>query len=97
MDKEYSDLDELAASLEERISKEEKEIYTERTVEEAYNPKNVGVLENPDGAGRITGPCGDTMQIHLQVEDDTIEDGKFITDGCGASAACGSVVTELAK
>ena len=96
-DEEYSDLDEFVASLEETIGKEEKEIYTERTLEEAYNPKNVGELENPDGAARITGPCGDTMQIHLQIEDGAIADGKFITDGCGASAACGSVITKLAK
>ncbi|MBN1761560.1 MAG: iron-sulfur cluster assembly scaffold protein [Methanomicrobia archaeon] len=83
--------------MEETIQKEEREIYTERTLEEAYNPKNVGELKNPDGAASITGPCGDTVQIHLAVKGDTIVASKFITDGCGASTACGSVITELAK
>ncbi len=92
-----SSLDELIASIEGTISREESEIYTEKTLEEAYNPKNVGELENPDGAARVIGPCGDTMQIHLKVEGDTITESKFITDGCGASTACGSVITELSK
>jgi nitrogen fixation NifU-like protein len=95
--KAYSGLDELVASMEETIQKEEREIYTERTLEEAYNPKNVGELNNPDGAARIKGPCGDTVQIHLAVKGDTIVASTFITDGCGASTACGSVITELAK
>ncbi len=93
----FSNLDELIGGIEETIMGEEREIYTEKTLEEAYNPKNVGELKNPDGAARVTGPCEDTMQIHLKVERDIIIDSKFMTDGCGASTACGSVVTELVK
>ncbi|MGB7532599.1 MAG: iron-sulfur cluster assembly scaffold protein [Halobacteriota archaeon] len=99
-----SDFDELLENLQAEILKEEKEIYTERTLKEAYNPKNVGELKKPGGAARVTGPCGDTMQIHLKVKvnakedlSDKIVDCKFITDGCGASVACGSVITELVK
>jgi len=91
------DFDDLINELEAAIQKEEKELYSERTLEEAYNPKNVGVLEDPDGCGRITGPCGDTIQIHLKVADGKIADCKFITDGCGPSTASGSTVTEMAK
>jgi len=91
------EFDDLINELEAAIQKEEKELYSERTLEEAYNPKNVGVLEDPDGCGRITGPCGDTSQIHLKVEGGKIVDCKFITDGCGPSTASGSAVTEMAK
>ena len=91
------EFDDLVNELEAAIQKEEKELYSERTLEEAYNPKNVGVLEDPDGYGRITGPCGDTMQIHLKIADAKIVDCKFITDGCGPSTASGSAVTEMAK
>ncbi|RCV65073.1 nitrogen fixation protein NifU [Methanophagales archaeon] len=91
------EFDDLINELEAAIQKEEKELYSEKTLEEAYNPKNVGVLEDPDGCGRITGPCGDTMQIHLKVEGGKIVDCKFITDGCGPSTASGSTVTEMAK
>ena len=92
-----SSLDELIASIEGTISREESEIYTEKTLEEAYNPKNVGELRNPDGAARVIGPCGDTMQMQIKVDGDYIKASKFITDGCGASIACGSVVTEMVK
>jgi nitrogen fixation NifU-like protein len=93
----FLEFDELVASIDETIRKEERAIYTERALAEAYNPKNVGELKNPDGAARITGPCGDTMQIQLHVEGDVLTDVKFVTDGCGASTACGSIITELAK
>ncbi len=94
---ENNEFDDLIGEIEGKIQKDESEIYTERTREEAYNPKNVGELKEPSAAGRITGPCGDTVQIHLRIEGDTITDTKFITDGCGPSIACGSVVTELVK
>ncbi|MEA3487916.1 MAG: iron-sulfur cluster assembly scaffold protein [Euryarchaeota archaeon] len=92
-----NEFDDLIGEIEGKIQKDESEIYTERTREEAYNPKNVGELKEPSAVGRITGPCGDTVQIHLKIEGDTISDTKFMTDGCGPSIACGSVVTELAK
>ena len=94
---ENNEFDDLIQEIEGKIQKDESEIYTERTREEAYNPKNVGELKEPSAVGRIRGPCGDTVQIHLRVEGDTISDTKFMTDGCGPSIACGSVVTELVK
>ncbi len=94
---ETSDFDELTKKIEEEILKGEREVYTEKTLEEAYNPKNVGELETPSSTARVTGPCGDTLQIHIKIEENEIVDCKFMTDGCGASMACGSVVTELVK
>jgi len=94
---ENDEFDGLVGEIEGKIQKDESEIYTERTREEAYNPKNVGELKEPSAVGRIRGPCGDTVQIHLRIEGDTISDTKFMTDGCGPSIACGSVISELAK
>lgn len=92
-----SQFDELIRELEEAIREEERELYGEKTIEEAFHPKNIGALENPDGAARITDPDGDTMQIHLKVDEDTITDSKFIIDGRGPAVACGSVITEMVK
>jgi nitrogen fixation NifU-like protein len=94
---EKNEFDDLIQEIEGEIQKDESEIYTERTLEEAHNPKNVGELKEPSAVGKITGPCGDTVQIHLRIEGDTVSDTKFMTDGCGPSIACGSVVTELVK
>ena len=62
------DLDELVKNIEEEVLEEAREIYTEKTLEEAYNPKNVGELKTSSGAARVTGLCGDTLQIHIKVD-----------------------------
>ena len=55
-----------------------------------------GALSNPDGYARVTGPCGDTMEIFLRFENDRINEAAFETDGCGSSAVCGSFAAEMA-
>lgn len=62
------------------------------------NPKNVGVIENPDGYGKVGNPiCGDVMELFIRVKDDIIADIKFKTFGCGSAIATSSMITELAK
>ena len=89
--------EEMVTELEAKIREEEKGYYGEKTVLEALEPKNVGELENPDGAARITDSEGATMQIHLRIDEGIIRDSKFITDARGPTIAFGSVVTELVK
>jgi nitrogen fixation NifU-like protein len=55
-----------------------------------------GALSSPDGYARVTGPCGDTMEIFLKFKGDRIEEAAFETDGCGSSAVCGSFAAEMA-
>ncbi|HPD21270.1 MAG: Fe-S cluster assembly scaffold protein NifU [Pseudomonadota bacterium] len=72
--------------------------YNEKVMDHFRNPRNVGVLENPDGVGTAGNPvCGDIMEISIQVEDDVIKDVRFRTFGCGAAIATSSMVTELVK
>jgi nitrogen fixation NifU-like protein len=89
--------DEMITELEESIRADEKEFYGEKLVEEALDPRNVGVLAQPDGAARVTGQDGESMQIHVQVEEGTIRDCKFTTDARGPTIAFASVLTELVK
>jgi len=56
----------------------------------------MGIINNPDGYGRITGSCGDTMQIFLKFENDKVKEASFQTDGCASSMVCGSFAAELA-
>ncbi len=60
-------------------------------------PTLMGRLEGATSFGRITGSCGETMEFYLKIEEHTIVDVRFHSDGCRASKACGSVVAELAK
>lgn len=71
--------------------------YSKKVMEHFMNPKNVGVIENPDGYGKVGNPvCGDMMEIYIKVKDDIIIDIKFKTFGCGSAIATSSMVTELA-
>jgi len=74
-----------------------RQAYSEIVVDHATNPRNVGRMEVANGFARITGPCGDTMEIWLRVRNEVINEATFMTDGCGTSIASGSMVTELAK
>ncbi|HIP96777.1 MAG TPA: Fe-S cluster assembly scaffold protein NifU, partial [Anaerolineae bacterium] len=67
-------------------------------MEHFMNPRNVGVIEDPDGVGKEGNPvCGDLMEIFIKVEDDRIVDIKFRTFGCGAAIATSSIATEMVK
>jgi len=83
--------------LENQLMEEMKQVYTETVIDHAMNPQNVGSIPDADGFGSVTGPCGDTMEIWLKVNNSKIEDATFWTDGCGTSIACGSMATEMIK
>ena len=80
-----------------RLLAEMKKTYSDTVIDHAINPRNMGNLLNADGSSRITGPCGDTMQIWLKVKNDKIINAAFATDGCSTTRACGSIVTELVQ
>ena len=92
-----SDFDKFTESLQKSIMQRMEETYSKKVIDIFLHPKNIGRMDKPDGYGRVTGPCGDTMEIYLRVKDDKIAEAKFFTDGCGTSIVCGSMITELAK
>lgn len=47
--------------------------------------------------GRVTGACGETMEIYLKIKDDRVEDATFFTDGCQCSVICACLATHLSK
>jgi nitrogen fixation protein NifU and related proteins len=89
--------DDSFKELEQSVMEDMKNIYSEKTIDHFLNPRNLVEIPVPDGFARITGPCGDTMEICLKVRDARVINASFWTDGCGPSIASGSVVTELAK
>lgn len=73
-------------------------MYNEKVMDVFKNPKNVGEIENPDGAGTVGNEvCGDIMQITLRIKDNVIQDAKFKTFGCAAAIATSSTATEMIK
>jgi nitrogen fixation NifU-like protein len=72
--------------------------YSEKVIDHFTNPRNVGVIENADGVGRLGNPvCGDMMEMSIRVQGNVIEDVKFRTFGCGAAIATSSMATEMIK
>lgn len=94
--RDMSDLDRWVVALQEAILKREQALFSARVLAEARQPQNMGVMDNPDGYGLVFGPCGDTMQIFLRLDGERIEQVTFMTDGCGPTVACGSMVTRMA-
>ena len=89
-------LDDFVDKLQEQIFDETKATYGKEVFSRWQNPKFMGRIVNASCVGRLTGNCGDSMEIYLQIKNDHIREARFFTDGCGSSVACGSVVAELA-
>ncbi len=73
------------------------ELLSQTARSHAQNPRNQGPLAAFNGHARITGPCGDTMEFWLAVQDERLVQVSFVTDGCGSSLACGSMATCLVE
>ena len=46
------------------------------------------VVEDPQGIAKVSGNCGDTMEIGLQVRDNVVTATHGWTDGCSYSKLC---------
>jgi len=73
-------------------------MYSEALIEHFTNPRNVGVIDEPDGYGKVGSPvCGDLMEVFLRIENGSISDVKYRTFGCAAAIASSSMATEMVK
>ncbi len=72
--------------------------YNELTMEHFEYPRNVGVVKDGNGYGKIGEPgCGDICEITVRIANNIIEDIKFRVYGCVGAIATSSVVTEITK
>ena len=90
------ELDDFLDDLQNRINEDTRQTYGQAVFERWREPRFVGGLDNPDGYARVTGGCGDTMQIFLHFKNETVSRASAISDGCGCSMVCGSFAAELA-
>ena len=94
---EASDFDHLVAELQQQVLEDARTVYSDKVIEAFYDPKNLGRMSEPDGCGIVQGWCGDTMEIYLRLDRERIEEITFMTDGCGPSVACGSMLTTMVQ
>ena len=90
------DFEKAIEEIQASIIEEARKVYSEKVIERWLRPTYMGEVEDPQGFGKVTGPCGDTMHIFLRIENDKIADARFLTDGCATTIAAGCMACELA-
>ncbi len=66
-------------------------------LEMAYRADKIERVEKPDGYGKRTGVCGDTIEMFLTVKDDKIQSVSFLAHGCVNTVACSNTVVSMAE
>jgi nitrogen fixation NifU-like protein len=70
--------------------------YSERLVDHFLNPRNAGLMREPDGVGEDEfAGCGDLARFFLRVRDGRAVEVRFQTYGCGPTIAAASAASEL--
>src|SRR3990172_3623832 len=72
--------------------------YSEAVLDHFERPRNHGELADANAVGYMTNPvCGDTLLLMLRVRDGRIEEARWQSDGCVASIAASSLLSELVR
>ena len=85
---------------ENKTNQQESKLYGELSahyVEMATQMDKRRIIKDPDGYGKRTGECGDTVEMFLIVRKNSIHSVSFITDGCINTHACANCVAFLAE
>ena len=96
------DFERLPEDIQRQIIEQLRTIHSPQVIAHACNPRNLRRMERPDACQTVTGPCGDTMEMYLRLADkgtdnERIEAITFMTDGCGTTLACGSMLTTMVQ
>jgi nitrogen fixation protein NifU and related proteins len=69
--------------------------YSATLVEHFLNPRNAGLMREPDGVGvEEYAGCGDLARFFLRVQDGRVREARFQTYGCGPTIAAASAASE---
>lgn len=66
-----------------------------RYLEMAFRSDRRGTIAHPDGYGKRTGDCADTVEMYLVIRDGRIRSVSYETNGCMNTNACANTVAEL--
>lgn len=70
--------------------------YSEILLDHFHHPRNLGEMEGANAVGDSSNDsCGDLMRLFLKIEDGRVREARFMTLGCAAAIATGSILTEM--
>ncbi|MFY9752078.1 MAG: iron-sulfur cluster assembly scaffold protein [Candidatus Acidiferrales bacterium] len=73
-----------------------KVMFSEIVLRHFRDPHNVGELDLPNAVVEVSNPvCGDVMRLSIALDEGRISAARFKTQGCVASIAAGSVLTDM--
>lgn len=73
-------------------------LYSDILLDHFHHPRNEGELEGANAVGDSSNDsCGDLMRLFLRIEGGRVVDARFMTLGCAAAIATGSMMTEMVK
>ncbi|MCP4670353.1 MAG: iron-sulfur cluster assembly scaffold protein [Desulfobacula sp.] len=64
-------------------------------IEMALRTDRIERITDPDGYGKRTGDCGDTVEFFLNCNDNTISSSSFQVHGCMNTTACSNTVAKF--
>jgi len=71
-------------------------MFSELLLEHFRNPHNAGDLPDATATAEVTNPvCGDVLRLAVRVRNGRIEAARFKSQGCVASLAASSALTDL--
>jgi nitrogen fixation NifU-like protein len=72
--------------------------YSDIVMDHFARPRNSGVLDGANAVGYMTNPvCGDTLLLMLRIAGGRVEEARWQSDGCAASIAASSLLSELVR
>ena len=71
--------------------------YSEKAAFYYTEKPHMGILENADLVSEMTGTCGDTMSIYLELDKGIIVDAKYEVLGCAGAVSAAMAIVDLIK
>lgn len=90
------DLELLASSLQESVDAQALLKYGRAGFERWQKGEHLGRMRDASCRGKLTGSCGDTIEVYLKIEGDHVVEASGWSDGCGSSQICAGLAAELA-
>jgi nitrogen fixation protein NifU and related proteins len=71
-------------------------MYSSEVLDHFQNARNTGELPGANAVARVENPaCGDVLELSLRVDGQVIGEARFRAQGCVATIACASRLTEM--